>query len=261
MQTTSTQERNTMKKTLLTFVAIGSATIAAVLAFASPASAEVVEECHVLNMENFTVEVVPCEGDGPLIDPNEGNEEDLNIEIDLGPNFEFDFDPIDPEEETVEENVELGIEEDVDESTEETQEENVELGIEEDVDESTEETQEDAPVVEEAPEEEALIVEGTVLKEQQDALAEKNVELGIEEDVDESTEETVEENVDAPAETEEIAITDEAPEEEENQDTGDELPKTGVDSLHMLLIALALLVAGSLLLASSKIKAAEKVVA
>ena len=191
MQTTSTQERNTMKKTLLTFVAIGSATIAAVLAFASPASAEVVEECHVLNMENFTVEVVPCEGDGPLIDPNEGNEEDLNIEIDLGPNFEFDFDPIDPEEETVEE----------------------------------------------------------------------NVELGIEEDVDESTEETVEENVDAPAETEEIAITDEAPEEEENQDTGDELPKTGVDSLHMLLIALALLVAGSLLLASSKIKAAEKVVA
>ena len=102
MQTTSTQERNTMKKTLLTFVAIGSATIAAVLAFASPASAEVVEECHVLNMENFTVEVVPCEGDGPLIDPNEGNEEDLNIEIDLGPNFEFDFDPIDPEEETVE---------------------------------------------------------------------------------------------------------------------------------------------------------------
>ena len=241
MQTTSTQERNTMKKTLLTFVAIGSATIAAVLAFASPASAEVVEECHVLNMENFTVEVVPCEGDGPLIDPNEGNEEDLNIEIDLGPDFEFHFDPIDPEEETVEENVELGIEEDVDESTEETQE--------------------DAPVVEEAPEEEALIVEGTVLKEQQDALAEKNVELGIEEDVDESTEETVEENVDAPAETEEIAITDEAPEEEENQDTGDELPKTGVDSLHMLLIALALLVAGSLLLASSKIKAAEKVVA
>ena len=172
MQTTPTQERNTMKKALLTFIATGSATIAAVLALASPASAEVVEECHVLNMETFTVEVVPCEGGGPLIDPTEENEEDLTINIDLGPDFEFDFNPIDPEEEeddteenvdeSAEENVELGIEENVDESAEE----NVELGIEENVDESAEENVEentDAP----AETEEIAITDG-VLESQEE---------------------------------------------------------------------------------------------
>ena len=182
MQTTSTQERNTMKKVLLTLIATGSATIAAVIAFASPASAEIVEICTTLNMETFTVVIEPCEDNGPLIDPNEGNEEDINIYINLGTDFDFDWTPIDPAD----------------------------------------------------PEEE---------------------EDGTEEDVDDSAEETTQENTDAPAETEEIAITDEVLETEE------ELPVTGVNSVHMVLIALVLLVAGSLLLASSKIKAAEKVVA
>ena len=156
MQTTPTQERNTMKKALLTFIATGSATIAAVLALASPASAEVVEECHVLNMETFTVEVVPCEGGGPLIDPTEENEEDLTINIDLGPDFEFDFNPIDPEEE----------EDDTEENVDESAEENVELGIEENVDESAEENVEentDAP----AETEEIAITDG-VLESQEE---------------------------------------------------------------------------------------------
>ncbi len=128
MQTTSTQERNTMKKALLTLIATGSATIAAVIAFASPASAEIVEICTTLNMETFTVVIEPCEDNGPLIDPNEGNEEDINIHIDLGTDFDFDWtpiDPVDPEEE------EDGTEEDVDDSAEEIVEENVGLGIEE----------------------------------------------------------------------------------------------------------------------------------
>ena len=202
MQTTSTQERNTMKKVLLTLIATGSATIAAVIAFASPASAEIVEICTTLNMETFTVVIEPCEDNGPLIDPNEGNEEDINIYINLGTDFDFDWTPIDPADPEEEED-----------------------GTEEDVDDSAEET------------------------------IQENVGLGIEEDVDDSAEETTQENADAPAETEEIAITDEVLEIEE------ELPVTGVNSVHMVLIALALLVAGSLLLASSKIKAAEKVVA
>ena len=202
MQTTSTQERNTMKKVLLTLIATGSATIAAVIAFASPASAEIVEICTTLNMETFTVVIEPCEDNGPLIDPNEGNEEDINIYINLGTDFDFDWTPIDPADPEEEED-----------------------GTEEDVDDSAEET------------------------------IQENVGLGIEEDVDDSAEETTQENADAPAETEEIAITDEVLETEE------ELPTTGVNSVHMVLIALALLVAGSLLLASSKIKAAEKVVA
>jgi LPXTG-motif cell wall-anchored protein len=202
MQTTSTQERNTMKKVLLTLIATGSATIAAVIAFASPASAEIVEICTTLNMETFTVVIEPCEDNGPLIDPNEGNEEDINIYINLGTDFDFDWTPIDPADPEEEED-----------------------GTEEDVDDSAEET------------------------------IQENVGLGIEEDVDDSAEETTQENADAPAETEEIAITDEVLETEE------ELPATGVNSVHMVLIALALLVAGSLLLASSKIKAAEKVVA
>ena len=222
MQTTSTQERNTMKKVLLTLIATGSATIAAVIAFASPASAEIVEICTTLNMETFTVVIEPCEDNGPLIDPNEGNEEDINIYINLGTDFDFDWTPIDPADPEEEED---GTEEDVDDSAEETIQENVGLGIEEDVDDSAEE------------------------------IVEENVGLGIEEDVDDSAEETTQENADAPAETEEIAITDEVLETEE------ELPATGVNSVHMVLIALALLVAGSLLLASSKIKAAEKVVA
>ena len=202
MQTTSTQERNTMKKVLLTLIATGSATIAAVIAFASPASAEIVEICTTLNMETFTVVIEPCEDNGPLIDPNEGNEEDINIYINLGTDFDFDWTPIDPADPEEEED-----------------------GTEEDVDDSAEET------------------------------IQENVGLGIEEDVNDSAEETTQENADAPAETEEIAITDEVLETEE------ELPATGVNSVHMVLIALALLVAGSLLLASSKIKAAEKVVA
>ena len=137
MQTTSTRERNTMKKVLLTLIATGSATIAAVIAFASPASAEIVEICTTLDMETFTVVIEPCEDNGPLIDPNEGNEEDINIDIDLGTDFDFDWtpiDPVDPEEE------EDGTEEDVDDSAQEIVEENVGLGIEEDIDESAEET-------------------------------------------------------------------------------------------------------------------------
>ena len=187
MQTTSTQERNTMKKVLLTLIATGSATIAAVIAFASPASAEIVEICTTLNMETFTVVIEPCEDNGPLIDPNEGNEEDINIYINLGTDFDFDWTPIDPADPEEEED-----------------------GTEEDVDDSAEET------------------------------IQENVGLGIEEDVEDSAEETTQENADAPAETEEIAITDEVLETEE------ELPATGVNSVHMVLIALALLVAGSL---------------
>ena len=218
MQTTSTQERNTMKKVLLTLIATGSATIAAVIAFASPASAEIVEICTTLNMETFTVVVEPCEDNGPLIDPNEGNEEDNNIYIDLGTDFDFDWapvDPVDPEEE------EDGTEEDVDESVEEIVEENVGLGIEEDVDESAEE------------------------------IVEENGGLGIEEDVDESAEETIEENADVPAETEEeveeIAITDKAPETEE------ELPVTGGMHLYMITIAALLLALGIAVLTVNKL--------
>ena len=126
-----------MKKVLLTLIATGSATIAAVIAFASPASAEIVEICTTLDMETFTVVIEPCEDNGPLIDPNEGNEEDINIDIDLGTDFDFDWtpiDPVDPEEE------DDGTEEDVDDSAQEIVEENVGLGIEEDIDESAEET-------------------------------------------------------------------------------------------------------------------------
>ena len=61
--------------------------------------------------------------------------------------------------------------------------------------------------------------------------------------------------------TDEVEEDDETLEDKGNQATGDGLPKTGVHSIHMVLIALALLVAGSLLLASSKIKAAKNVVA
>ena len=239
MQTTSTQERNTMKKALLTFIAIGSATIATVIAFASPASAEVIElepQVEIAVIPELEVDEVLCPDCDPILPPVDPDPivPTVTICIEINPgDCDLDpiiidpinlIDPVDPKEE------EDDPEEDGDESTGEIVEENVELGIEEDGDESTGE------------------------------IVEENVELGIEEDGDESTGEIVEENVDAPAETEEIAITDEAP-EEENQDTGDELPKTGVDIFHILLIALALLVAGFLLLASSKIKAAEKVVA
>tara|TARA_B100000131_G_scaffold3822_1_gene3973 strand:+ start:207 stop:449 length:243 start_codon:yes stop_codon:yes gene_type:complete len=60
--------------------------------------------------------------------------------------------------------------------------------------------------------------------------------------------------------TDEVEEDDETLEDNGNQATGDVLPKTGVQSVHMVLIALALLVVGSLLLASSKIKAAKNVV-
>ena len=151
MQTTSTRERNTMKKVLLTLIATGSATIAAVIAFASPASAEIVEICTTLDMETFTVVIEPCEDNGPLIDPNEGNEEDINIDIDLGTDFDFDWtpiDPVDPEEE------DDGTEEDVDDSAEETIEENADVPAE------IEEIEEIA-ITDEAPEtEEGLPVTG-----------------------------------------------------------------------------------------------------
>ena len=219
MQTTSTQERNTMKKALLTFIAIGSATIATVIAFASPASAEVIElepQVEIAVIPELEVDEVLCPDCDPILPPVDPDPivPTVTICIEINPG-DCDLDPIiiDP----------INLVDPVDPKEEEDD-------PEEDGDESTGE------------------------------IVEENVELGIEEDGDESTEEIVEENVDAPAETEEIAITDEAP-EEENQDTGDELPKTGVDIFHILLIALALLVAGSLLLASSKIKAAEKVVA
>ena len=219
MQTTSTQERNTMKKALLTFIAIGSATIATVIAFASPASAEVIElepQVEIAVIPELEVDEVLCPDCDPILPPVDPDPivPTVTICIEINPG-DCDLDPIiiDP----------INLIDPVDPKEEEDD-------PEEDGDESTGE------------------------------IVEENVELGIEEDGDESTEEIVEENVDAPAETEEIAITDEAP-EEENQDTGDELPKTGVDIFHILLIALALLVAGSLLLASSKIKAAEKVVA
>jgi LPXTG-motif cell wall-anchored protein len=219
MQTTSTQERNTMKKALLTFIAIGSATIATVIAFASPASAEVIElepQVEIAVIPELEVDEVLCPDCDPILPPVDPDPivPTVTICIEINPG-DCDLDPIiiDP----------INLIDPVDPKEEEDD-------PEEDGDESTEE------------------------------IVEENVELGIEEDGDESTEEIVEENVDAPAETEEIAITDEAP-EEENQDTGDELPKTGVDIFHILLIALALLVAGFLLLASSKIKAAEKVVA
>jgi len=219
MQTTSTQERNTMKKALLTFIAIGSATIATVIAFASPASAEVIElepQVEIAVIPELEVDEVLCPDCDPILPPVDPDPivPTVTICIEINPG-DCDLDPIiiDP----------INLIDPVDPKEEEND-------PEEDGDESTEE------------------------------IVEENVELGIEEDGDESTEEIVEENVDAPAETEEIAITDEAP-EEENQDTGDELPKTGVDIFHILLIALALLVAGFLLLASSKIKAAEKVVA
>ena len=219
MQTTSTQERNTMKKALLTFIAIGSATIATVIAFASPASAEVIElepQVEIAVIPELEVDEVLCPDCDPILPPVDPDPivPTVTICIEINPG-DCDLDPIiiDP----------INLIDPVDPKEEEDD-------PEEDGDESTEE------------------------------IVEENVELGIEEDGDESTGEIVEENVDAPAETEEIAITDEAP-EEENQDTGDELPKTGVDIFHILLIALALLVAGFLLLASSKIKAAEKVVA
>ena len=219
MQTTSTQERNKMKKALLTFIAIGSATIATVIAFASPASAEVIElepQVEIAVIPELEVDEVLCPDCDPILPPVDPDPivPTVTICIEINPG-DCDLDPIiiDP----------INLIDPVDPKEEEDD-------PEEDGDESTEE------------------------------IVEENVELGIEEDGDESTEEIVEENVDAPAETEEIAITDEAP-EEENQDTGDELPKTGVDIFHILLIALALLVAGFLLLASSKIKAAEKVVA
>ena len=219
MQTTSTQERNTMKKALLTFIAIGSATIATVIAFASPASAEVIElepQVEIAVIPELEVDEVLCPDCDPILPPVDPDPivPTVTICIEINPG-DCDLDPIiiDP----------INLIDPVDPKEEEDD-------PEEDGDESTEE------------------------------IVEENVELGLEEDGDESTEEIVEENVDAPAETEEIAITDEAP-EEENQDTGDELPKTGVDIFHILLIALALLVAGFLLLASSKIKAAEKVVA
>ena len=219
MQTTSTQERNTMKKALLTFIAIGSATIATVIAFASPASAEVIElepQVEIAVIPELEVDEVLCPDCDPILPPVDPDPivPTVTICIEINPG-DCDLDPIiiDP----------INLIDPVDPKEEEDD-------TEEDGDESTGE------------------------------IVEENVELGIEEDGDESTGEIVEENVDAPAETEEIAITDEAP-EEENQDTGDELPKTGVDIFHILLIALALLVAGFLLLASSKIKAAEKVVA
>jgi len=199
MQTTSTQERNTMKKALLTFIAIGSATIATVIAFASPASAEVIElepQVEIAVIPELEVDEVLCPDCDPILPPVDPDPivPTVTICIEINPG-DCDLDPI--------------------------------------------------------------IIDPINLI---DPVDPKEEEDDPEEDGDESTEEIVEENVDAPAETEEIAITDEAP-EEENQDTGDELPKTGVDIFHILLIALALLVAGSLLLASSKIKAAEKVVA
>ena len=199
MQTTSTQERNKMKKALLTFIAIGSATIATVIAFASPASAEVIElepQVEIAVIPELEVDEVLCPDCDPILPPVDPDPivPTVTICIEINPG-DCDLDPI--------------------------------------------------------------IIDPINLI---DPVDPKEEEDDPEEDGDESTGEIVEENVDAPAETEEIAITDEAP-EEENQDTGDELPKTGVDIFHILLIALALLVAGFLLLASSKIKAAEKVVA
>ena len=226
MQTTSTRERNTMKKVLLTLIATGSATIAAVIAFASPASAEIVEICTTLDMETFTVVIEPCEDNGPLIDPNEGNEEDINIDIDLGTDFDFDWtpiDPVDPEEE------DDGIEEDVDDSAEETIEENADVPVDpEEEDDGTEEDVDDSA----------------------QEIVEENVGLGIEEDIDESAEETIEENADVPAEIEEIeeiAITDEAPETEEG------LPVTGGMHLYMISIAGFLLALGITVLTINKL--------
>ena len=230
MQTTSTQERNTMKKALLTFIAIGSATIAAVIAFASPASAEVIDlepQVEIAVIPELEVDEVLCPDCDPILPPVDPDPivPTVTICIEINPgDCDLDpiiidpinlIDPVDPKEE------EDDTEEDGDESTGEIVEENGGLGIEEDGDESTGE------------------------------IVEENGGLGIEEDVDESAEETIEENADVPAETEEeveeIAITDEAPETEE------ELPVTGGMHLYMITIAALLLALGIAVLTVNKL--------
>ena len=230
MQTTSTQERNTMKKALLTFIAIGSATIAAVIAFASPASAEVIDlepQVEIAVIPELEVDEVLCPDCDPILPPVDPDPivPTVTICIEINPgDCDLDpiiidpinlIDPVDPKEE------EDDTEEDGDESTGEIVEENGGLGIEEDGDESTGE------------------------------IVEENGGLGIEEDGDESTEETIEENADVPAETEEeveeIAITDEAPETEE------ELPVTGGMHLYMITIAALLLALGIAVLTVNKL--------
>ena len=230
MQTTSTQERNTMKKALLTFIAIGSATIATVIAFASPASAEVIDlepQVEIAVIPELEVDEVLCPDCDPILPPVDPDPivPTVTICIEINPgDCDLDpiiidpinlIDPVDPKEE------EDDTEEDGDESTGEIVEENGGLGIEEDGDESTGE------------------------------IVEENGGLGIEEDVDESAEETIEENADVPAETEEeveeIAITDEAPETEE------ELPVTGGMHLYMITIAALLLALGIAVLTVNKL--------
>ena len=184
MQTTSTQERNTMKKALLTFIAIGSATIAAVIAFASPASAEVIDlepQVEIAVIPELEVDEVLCPDCDPILPPVDPDPivPTVTICIEINPgDCDLDpiiidpinlIDPVDPKEEEddteedgdestgeiVEENGGLGIEEDVDESAEETIEENADVPAE------TEEEVEEIAITDEAPEtEEELPVTG-----------------------------------------------------------------------------------------------------
>ena len=184
MQTTSTQERNTMKKALLTFIAIGSATIAAVIAFASPASAEVIDlepQVEIAVIPELEVDEVLCPDCDPILPPVDPDPivPTVTICIEINPgDCDLDpiiidpinlIDPVDPKEEEddteedgdestgeiVEENGGLGIEEDGDESTEETIEENADVPAE------TEEEVEEIAITDEAPEtEEELPVTG-----------------------------------------------------------------------------------------------------
>ena len=184
MQTTSTQERNTMKKALLTFIAIGSATIATVIAFASPASAEVIDlepQVEIAVIPELEVDEVLCPDCDPILPPVDPDPivPTVTICIEINPgDCDLDpiiidpinlIDPVDPKEEEddteedgdestgeiVEENGGLGIEEDVDESAEETIEENADVPAE------TEEEVEEIAITDEAPEtEEELPVTG-----------------------------------------------------------------------------------------------------
>ena len=164
---------------------------------------------------------------------------------------------------------------------------NVEICEEVPVEEAPEVPEEEAPVEEapEAPVEEAPEVpeEEVPVEETPEAPKEETPEAPKEEaPVEEAPEAPVEEApvVEAPVDEapEAPSNTDEAPEAPSNTDGVEEvdgsltdgtdeiaphgqLPDTGANSFHMVLIALGLLVAGSLLLVSSKIKAAEKVVA
>ena len=266
MQTTRNRERNTMKKALLTFIAIGSATIATVIAFASPVSAEVIDlepqveivvipelevdevlcpDCDpilppvdpdpIVTTVTICIEINPGDCDAPVSSPCplpglghlDDSHEDCDFEINDVPNCTVEgLGHLQSDNEDCVEPVAMCEIDGLETLT--ADDENCEE-IEEVVITDGGDSEEDNSTEEEAEE---------------TPESEEKVEV---EETPESEEVVVEEAPETEEEAEEIAITDKAPE------TQEELPVTGGMHLYMIAIAALLLVLGTAALTINKL--------